>query len=220
MEIEFSDAPLEGAREQYEQWEEVPEFLPPPKWGNVRGFIDQIREEKEYDTAKGKRLSVTVDLKLVGGEDDDRVVTYQRFSNQSFDSKATGTSHSFLLDLIKSAGVRQAPLSNKDYATVVRHLRDTSTTFSWQGDWEGNCMTCFYNKLKEITQTTSDAEAKRVATPDQKKEANKFSKRARDFRGFPTIDGTDKRRDSFTCETCKGEVRAQYRVKRFLRPVA
>src|SRR5512137_3014895 len=116
MDIQFSDEPL-GLEQDFEKWQEAPEFAPPPPAGKYRAYIDSIRNEEEY--GERKRYRAVLDLRIVGGKEDGRLITWVRLSNKESDRKSTGTRSSMLLDLVKSAGVSVAPRSNKDFHDII-----------------------------------------------------------------------------------------------------
>lgn len=221
MDLQFSDEPL-NIEQDFNEWEPAPEFAPPPQAGTYTVYIDQIRSEEQFEVPTvGVRYKVVVDLRIVGGEYDNRTITWQRFSNKEVTRKATGKRSSQLLDLVKAAGMKQPPRSNNDFHLVVNRLKDLGpgATFMVQIDWRGFCTPCFEKKLMELTHTATPDDAKHVADGDQRNEASNFATKARNYRGFP-VAGVNQRKDSFICEGCKNEVRAQVQIQRFLAPVA
>jgi hypothetical protein len=214
-EMNFSDDPIE-TQQSYDEWEPAPEFAPPPVAGTYRTYVSEIREAKEFDAKNGKRLTATLDFRIVGGQYDERAITWQRVSNAEM-TRSNGKTSSMLLDLAKSAGIAQAPRSNKEFYTVIQGLKDRGpgASFSTQIDWRGFCTTCYENKLKELTGTQTLDDAKAAATPEQKKAASKFATKAKNYRGFPSTNN-GARADSFICPVCKDEVRAQVQIQRFL----
>ncbi len=213
-ELNFSDEQLE-TQQSFDDWEPAPEFAPPPPAATYRTYLSEIREAKEFEARVGKRLTATIDLRIVGGQYDDRAITWQRVSNAEM-QRRNGKTSSMMLDMIKSAGIAQAPRSNREFYQVLQSLKDQgpAKSFGTQIDWRGFCTTCYEKKLMELTGLSVD-NAKANATPDQKKEASKYATKAKGYRSFPTTNNGGKA-DSFICNDCKNEVRAQVNIQRFI----
>jgi hypothetical protein len=214
----FSDEPL-NIESDFDQWQEAPEFAPSVPAKTYRLYVAQIREEKEVDAAVGRRLNVTLDFKIIGGEYDDRSITFQRLSNIEF-KRRDGKQTSFLLDLLKSAGVQQAPRSNKDFSLLLHQLLDRgpSAPFGGDADWRGFCTNCNDIALMKATGRDNAKDAKDAASSEQKKEAAKYATKAKSHRGFP-IGPDGQRKDTFICKDCGNEIQAQVRVTRFTKAV-
>lgn len=214
--MNFSDEPLTVSQQDFDDWQPAPEYAPPPPAGTYQMYVGEIREEKEFETQKGKRYSTTLDFRIVGGEYDDRAVTWQRLSNTEYERKVDGRKTSQLLDLIKSAGIAQIPRSNREYSVVVHGLHDRGigATFKGQMDWRGFCTGCYEKALMDATGCSTAEDAKAAATGEQKGDAAKVAVKAKNFRAFP-VDGNGKKMDAFVCNDCGAEVRAQVRIVRF-----
>lgn len=212
----FSDEPLD-TQHDFDDWEPAPEFAPPPAAGTYRAYLAQIREEKEFEAKSGKRLSATVDFKIIGGTYDDRSVNWQRVSNAEF-QRRDGRRTSFMLDLVKAAGVQQAPRSNREFSQVLHSLvdRGPSAPMAIQIDWRGFCTGCYEKSLMQATGASTVDAAKDKASNEQYNDANKYATKAKGYRGFPALPNGGGRSDSFLCKDCGNEVRAQVRVSRFL----
>jgi len=122
-----------------------------------------------------------------------------------------------MLDLVKSAGIAQAPRSNQEFFVALKGLKERGpgASFSTQIDWRGFCTTCYDKKLMALTATMVGEAAKAVATPEQKREASKYATKAKNYRAFPT-NANGLKADSFICQDCKDEVRAQVNIQRFI----
>jgi|WetSurMetagenome_2_1015567.scaffolds.fasta_scaffold11627_5 hypothetical protein len=214
-ELNFSDEPIDSQTD-FDNWEPAPEFAPPPAAGTYRTYVSEIREAKEFDAKAGKRLNATLDFRIVGGQYDDRAITWQRISNAEFERR-DGHRSSMMLDLVKSAGIQQAPRSNKEFYLTLQSLKDRGPAglFGTQIDWRGFCTGCYEKALMAVTGTTNSEAAKAVATGEQKGTASKEAVKAKNYRAFPTTPNGSKA-DSFICKDCQGEVRAQVKVQRFL----
>jgi hypothetical protein len=214
-EMNFSDEPID-VQQDFDNWEPAPEFAPPPAAGTYQTFLSEIREAKEFDFNGGKRLTATVDLRIIGGQYDDRAITWVRVTNAER-TRSNGKTSSQMMDLVKCGGLQQAPKSNKEYYVALQGLKDRGPAagFKTQIDWRGFCTTCYETKLMALTGITTADAAKTAATAEQKKEASKFATKAKNYRAFPTLPSGAKA-DSFICADCKDEVRAQVNVQRFL----
>ncbi len=214
-EMNFSDEPID-AQQDFDNWEPAPEFAPPPAAGTYQTYLHEIRDAKEFESKNGKRLNATLDLKIIGGQYDERAINWQRVSNMEF-KRQNGTQSSLMMDMVKCAGIAQAPRSNKEYYEVLLGLKDrgVGASFKTQIDWRGFCTNCYEVRLMALTGTTSAEAAKAAATPENKKEASKFATKAKNYRAFPTNPNGTKA-DSFICADCKNEVRAQVNIQRFL----
>ena len=216
----FSDEPLNIDRD-FDEWEPPPEFAPPPEAGNYSTYLSEIREEDEYeitqpDGVKSKRLRATVDMRIIGGEFDDRAITWQRVTNGEYVRKSDQKRTSMMMDLVRSAGVSQTPNSNAQFSKALHYLKDQgpAAMFKTQIDWRGFCVNCYERKLMEMTGAGSPQEAKDRAGSDGVKEASAFATKAKNARAFPQGAG-GRRKDSLICPECGQEVRAQVRVIRF-----
>lgn len=216
----FSDEPLvPDILDHYENYAPAQEFAPAVPAGVYQFYLAQIRDAAEFDTDDGKRLSTTLDLRVVGGEHDDRAVMFQRLSNGLFE-RPRGSGHlvSQLMDLGKAA--KQAPaLSNQQAIEMLEHLVEAGAgeSFPAQIDWRGFCNSCYTKKICEITKEKSAVEAKKAATSEQRIEAANFATKAKSHRAFP-INNDGKREDNFICPDCDDEIRAQVRIQRFIIP--
>ncbi|MFA5352629.1 MAG: hypothetical protein WC291_00200 [Thermodesulfovibrionales bacterium] len=215
----FSDEPID-VQQDFDNWEPAPEFAPPPPAGTYQTYLSEIRDEKEGDTPVGKRLTAVVDLRIIGGDNDDRAITWQRVSNR--ESEYQGKRRSQMLDLLKCAGVAQAPRSNREFSVALHsvHDRGKGAPFKTQIDWRGFCTTCYEKRLMELTGGETVEIAKSLASnlsQEQRKALGKFATKAKNYRAFPAMDG-DKagRKDTFICPDCGDEVRAQVNISRFL----
>ena len=215
--MNFSDEPLD-TQQQFDDWTPPPEFAPPPSAGTFSAYVSEIRDEKEFDTQKGKRYQATVDFRIIGGDQDDRAITWQRLSNTTFERRSDGKTSSQMLDLIKSAGVSQAPRSNREFSSVLHGLYDRAkgASFKVQIEWEGFCMSCYEKELMQVTGKGTAAEAKSEATGEQKKSASKSAMKAKRYRDFPEMENGNGRKDTFICADCNAEVRARVKVVRFM----
>lgn len=226
MEVQFSDEPIEGIEKSFEEWVQPPEFAPPPPAGTYRVYIDQIRSEEEFnaivDGREVKRYRCVLDLRILGGAHDGRVITFQRLTNRENLRKATGTTASQLLDVVKATGVSSAdlPNSNKKFSLFVRTMKDRGAAMSFgvQIDWRGFCGTCYERKLMELTGTVTADAAKDAAksSPDCFNEASDYATKAKNYRGFPP-NPAGGLKDSFICDTCREEVRASVRLTRIIK---
>jgi hypothetical protein len=214
--MNFSDEPLELSQSDFDDWAPAPEFAPPPPAATYSVYVSEIREEKEFDTQKGKRYSATIDLRIIGGEYDDRAITWQRLSNTEFERKQDGRRTSQLMDLIKSAGIPQAPRSNREYSVALHGLHDRgpAAPFKVQIDWRGFCTSCYEKALMAATGAGTPEEAKAAASGEDKGTASKGAVKAKNYRGFPSNPAGGKA-DTFVCPDCGEEVRAQVRIVRF-----
>jgi hypothetical protein len=210
----FSDEQLD-TQTDFDQWEPAPEFAPPPPAATYRMYVSSVRDIAEKDSAKGKRIFATLDLRIQGGQFDDRAVNFQRVNNVEF-QRRDGHKTSFMLDLLKSAGVQQAPRSNKEFAVALQGLADRgpSASFSAQLDWEGVCSTCRDKSLMATTNQTDIQVAKNVAQKDDWDKARTASMKFKNYRAFPT-NGNGTKNDSPICSECGESIRAQVNIKRF-----
>lgn len=215
-ETNFSDEPLD-TQHDFDEWEPAPEFAPPPPASTYRMYLAQIREEKEVKAAVGKRLNATVDFKIIGGQYDDRAITWQRVSNVEF-QRRDGKRTSMMLDLVKAAAVQQAPRSNNEFHKVLHSLvdRGPSAPLAGQIDWRGFCTTCYEKGLMQATGAATVDAAKNIASNEQVKDVSKAATKAKSYRGFPALPNGGGRSDTFLCKDCGNEVRAQVRIVRFL----
>jgi hypothetical protein len=215
-ELVFSDEPLDGVQQDFDSWEPAPEFAPPPPAGTYQVYLSEIREEKEFEGRQGKRLAATVDFRIIGGEYDDRAITWQRLSNAEFERRGDGKRTSLMLDLIRSAGVTVAPKSNNEFHKVMQSLLDRgkAAPLKVQVDWRGFCSGCYEKSLIRQTGAPNAAAAKEAAEKDNYDTANGEAVKAKSYRGFPLTE-SGSRQDSFICPDCGNEVRAQIRVSRY-----
>jgi hypothetical protein len=213
-ELNFSDEPLD-VQQAFDEWEPAPEFAPPPPAGVYQMYLSNLREIKENETKVGKRVFATFDLRISGGQFDDRAINYQRVNNVEFERK-DGKKSSFMLDLIKSAGIQQAPRSNKDFANILQNMAEGGPqfTFKAQVDWEGVCSVCRDKSMMASTNTTTLDEAKVAATKDTWDTARKASVKAKNARAFP-LNQNGSRKEEFICAECGNQVRAQVKITRF-----
>jgi len=213
----FSSAPIEGLEEDCENWLPASEFPPLPAPGIQKFYITNIREVKATDTPDGQRIAAILDYKIEGGADDDKVITFQRLNNISYMSKDRGRS-SGLLDLVKSAGYKKVK-DNAQFVSILNEMEEKAVTFQAQGDWQGQCMGCNRKKLRELTGMPSDEVAKASSTVAQRKESWASGEKARHYRDFPPHPRfPTMKAENFMCTTCGGEVRAQYKIVRYIEP--
>jgi hypothetical protein len=214
-EMNFSDDPID-VQQDFDNWEPAPEFAPPPVAGTYQTYISEIREATEIDSKAGKRLSAIIDLKIIGGQYDERTIAWVRISNVEM-QRSNGKTSSQMLDVLKCGGVQQAPRSNKEYFVALKGMKDrgAGASFKTQIDWRGFCTTCYETRLMSLTGAENTEAAKAMATAEQKKDASKFATKAKNYRAFPT-NAAGAKCDSFICADCKDEVRAQVNVQRFL----
>jgi hypothetical protein len=213
--MNFSDEQLD-TQQSFDDWEPAPEFAPPPPAGTYHMYLDKIRDMAEKQTKQGLRLFATLDFRIQGGEYDTRAVNFQRVNNVTF-NRRDGKATSFMMDLVKSGGIQQAPTSNKAFALALQSIADRGpgTPFQGQLDWEGVCGVCRDKFLMNATQSGTIEEAKQAATKEDWDGARKASVKAKNYRAFP-INANGSRKDIFTCPDCGEEVRAQVQIKRFI----
>jgi len=213
----FSNEPIPDVQQQYDDWEPQAEFAPPIPAGVYNFYLAQVRSEREINTQKGLRYMAQVDVRVLGGEHDDRAVTYQRVSNAEFERpRGSGKFTSTLMDLAKTAG-QQPPKSNQEASELLNSMvqRGTGVSFKAQVDWRGFCIPCYEKALKRLTGAYDVAEAKSTADKDQYKEANAAGSKAKSMRNFPE-DGNGNRKDTLICPDCGNEVRANVEIRRFV----
>lgn len=217
-ELIFSDEPIES-KVVWEDWEEAPEFAPPPPAGIYRMHVALVREQRAFKNRDGAdRFGATVDYRIIGGEYDDRAITFVRLSNAEFERNGKYTST--LADLAHAIGQKEALRSNRDFQQWLLAMvaQGKQNFFTAQLEWRGFCTTCNEKALMRVTFTGSAAEAKEKATPEQYTEAQKEGTKAKSARGFPK-DKDGKTLDTFLCDSCKNEVRARAEIRRYLDPV-
>jgi hypothetical protein len=179
-------------------------------------YVKQVREVKENESKVGKRVYAVLDFCIQGGEFDGRSINYQRLNNIEFTRK-DGKRTSFMLDMLKSGGLMQAPKSNRDFVVALHGFADAgpSVMFKAQIDWEATCMTCRDKFLMSVTSTSDIESAKAAASKEDWDNARKASVKAKNYRSFP-MNPNGSRKDTFICPDCKEEVRAQVQIKRFV----
>lgn len=218
-ELIFSDDLLDGAQEDFENWEPPAEFAPAVPAGVYSMYLTEIREPKEFDTKEqGKRLSASLDFRIAGGPNDERAITWQKVTNIRFErGRGSGKFSSRMLDVLKSAGVQQAPTSNKEYFAALQALqsRGKAACLKGQVDWRGFCTTCYERALLRQTGSPDIQAAKVAADNDQYQIANKEATKAKSFRGFPLND-KGVREDVMLCKECGDEIRAQVNITRYI----
>ena len=209
--LNLSDDPIEGLEEAFDNWQEPPAFGAPPAAGPQRATF-------AIDTASSADgvLKFELTYTIVGGADDAKTIRFQRISSKMFERR-DGTRTSQVIDLLMSAGVQQRPHSLKEVAQVMKSASEGGKIASFQHDWRGACMDCYKAKLRELTGTDNDDAAKVAATKAQRKEADKFAVKFKNFKAFP-VGTSGERLIEVKCPVCGGDIRAQSNIVRFLAP--
>lgn len=211
----LSDDPIAGIDKDQEEWKAASEFPPLPPAATYQWQISNIREVQKFQTEDGQRIVAVMDFKIANHPKyDGRQLTFQRVSNVEFVTKDRGRT-SFMLDLVKSAGVTAKISSNKGFATVLKEMHDNGTLFGGQMDWQGFCQFCYEQKMIAVTDASSVDAAKNLATSENKKEAAKYAIQFKNYREFPTLQNGEKR-ETVECPVCGGEIKARARITRFL----
>lgn len=227
--LNLDDTPIEGMEEAFEHWQEARDFPPPPKPGKKSAIIADIREVKQNNGI----LNIQLDLTLKGGEDDGHALNFTRLSSKMFERGGVRTSQ--VIDFFKSAGVAQAPQTNKQIGMLLTHMKDAATTVNFQVDWRAYCMDCGNKVLMEQTGELTDEAARNmlvnILMTDPKrgveiqKTVRKAGEKFRSYKSFPEApnaqagpDGFVARQDVVKCPTCGAELRAQANITRWLRP--
>jgi len=223
--LNLDNTPIEGIEEAFDNWEEPSEFPPPPQPGKKSAVVAAIREMRETANADGKKvLHVTIDLKMRGGDDEDKAINFVRLSGTMFD-RASGRS-SQLLDFVKSSGVQQVPATNLQFAQYIKQMVDKATLVYFQVDWQGYCSNCANNCMMAETGEMTDAAAREALEEirrndlqrfrDIKKKVGKEGTKFKNYRQFPELPGGNGRKDSVDCPVCGQEVRARANITRWL----
>lgn len=214
----IGDEPIPGLEDDQQSWQPPSEFPKLVKGQKAYQFkISQIRECTDIQLPNGKRINVTIDFEVVGGDEDGRKVTFQRLNNVEFNTADRGRT-SFLLDYIMSSGARPSLKTNKDFLIQLNKMEATGTIARGYLDWEGMCMPCFDKNLQDATGASDRESSLRLASKDQKKAARKFAVKAKNYGEFPEnpLNPKDKL-EYFECPTCGEEVRAQVKITRWFR---
>jgi len=214
----ISDEPIPGLVDDQLSWQPPTEFPKLPKGQTAYSLkINQIREANDIQTANGKRINVTLDFEIVGGERDGTKVTFQRLNNVEFNTNDRGRT-SFLLDFIMSTGARPNLRSNKDFLVQLNAMEAKGNVAKGYLDWEGMCLPCFDKALMEKTGGSDRETSLKLADPKIKKEARKFATKAKNYGEFPENPLNPKEKlEYFECPTCGEEVRAQVKITRWFR---
>lgn len=219
--IEWSDEVLPDIEQALEAWVEPPEFAPPVPAGKYVGHVDTIREEtQKIVEGLGKRWYATFDIRIIGGEQDERTVTFVRVDNVERLRKATGTMASKGLDLMKAASITAPLKTNKDFHEALLRMKEMgpAVKFGFQVDWRGFCSNCYESQLMRATGAATAEAAKSLSTPQQRGSAADFATKAKNYTKFPDSMNGKGKQDSFICNDCKETVRASMNVTRFIRP--
>jgi len=216
--VSIGDEPIPGLEEDQQNWQPPSEFPKLAKGQTTYMFkISQIRECNDIQHANGKRINVTLDFEIVGGECDGRKVTYQRLNNVEFNTNDRGRT-SFLLDYIMSSGARPNLKTNKDFIVQLNAMEAKGSISKGYLDWEGMCMPCFDKTLFEKTGATDRESALKLADSKMKKEVRKFATKAKNWGEFPENPLNPKEKlEYFECPSCGEEVRAQVKITRWFR---
>lgn len=213
--LSLSEDPIAGLDQDQATWREAPEFPPLPPADNYQLQIKKIREVQKMQTEDGQRLVAVLDFKIVNNPKfEGRSLNFNRVSNAEFVTKDRGRT-SFMLDLVKSAGVTMKLANNKDFVAILNEMESNGTVFGGQLDWRGFCVDCYERKLIELTQAPAKDVAKNRATKENKKEAAKFATKFRSYRDFPSVPGNGDKKEIVECPDCGEELRAQGQIQRF-----
>jgi hypothetical protein len=219
--IAWSEDVLPESEQAQDNWVEPPEFAPSVPAGKYIGYVDAVtRQEQISIEGVGQRWFATFDVRIVGGEYDERVIKFAQVNNVSRTRKMTGTVSSQGLDMLKSAGWTGPLRTNVDYKEALLKMKELGPAmkFGFQCDWRGWCQTCYGHKLMQLTGADNADAAKAVATKSQKAEAGEFAEKASNYSRFPDNPGGKGKKDSFLCPNCGETVRAKVQVLRYMRP--
>lgn len=212
-ELNLSDAPIEGLEEAFDNWQEAPPFAPPPEPGPLHARF-AIDNGGVVDGVLKLELTFTV----VGGNSDGGRIPFQRVSSKLFERR-DGTRTSQVMDILHSAGVAQSPKSLREIGQQMTALSNAGSIVSFQHDWRGACADCYKSKLRELTGSATDEEAKAASSKEQRKAADKFAVKYKNWKAFPIGPNGEKLVES-KCPACGGDIRAQSNIVRYLKAQA
>ena len=145
----------------------------------------------------------TLTLEITNGPRKGKRVFYQRFwANQ-------------LVALLMSAGVKELPSGAQKLAKVLVDTAKKGTEFSAIPKWRAFSVDVRDDVLMNATGADSVVEAKRLATTDDYKVANKAATLGANMEDFPLDEDTGERVPFIVCPISGEEKQAQYEVGSF-----
>ncbi len=210
----LSDKPIEGIQEVYLSYGRQRGPVPP---GTYRGFVSEIVEVRSFPNPPSTLLklnfevSEVLELKFGSLEEvhEGHLIRWQKiYKNWGKPSMADA--------LLRSAGIQVLPRSNSELEEVLGRIQETRKLLTFEVDWQGVCYALRDQTLMELTGTSNSEEAKRQASREDWKQANRISLRARNSREFPdATDGKGKLSRYFDDQIGE-EIIARVKIHRFL----
>ncbi len=210
----LSDKLIEGMQEVYLSYGRQRGTVPP---GTYRGFISEIVEVRSFPNPPltlltlNFEVSEVLELKFGSLEEvhEGHLIRWQKiYKNWGKPSMADA--------LLRSAGIQVLPRSNSELEEVLGRIKETRKLLTFEVDWQGVCYALRDQKLMELTGTSDSEEAKRQASREDWKQANRISLRARNSREFPdATDGKGKLSRYFDDQIGE-EIIARVKIHRFL----
>ena len=203
---QYSDEPIEGLDDSFSRG------LGPVPAGTYRGCITEIRQVQRIPGSASTLLKLdfevaeVLDLKFGSLEEANLgcAIRWQKvYKNWRKPSMAD--------DLLRSAGIRTQPRSERELVQMIEQIRDSEQLLSFELDWEGICYALRDQKLMELTGTSNSDASRRDWI-----EANKVALRARSYREFPNADDSNWKMDRYFDKTIGEEVTARMKIRRFL----
>ncbi len=185
--------------------------------GIYRGFVTEVVEVRPFPNPPATRLTLNfevsevLELKFGSLEEvhEGHLIRWQKiYKNWGKPSMADA--------LLRSAGIQALPRSNSELEEIILQIKETGQLLTFELDWEGVCYALRDQTLMELTGTSNSEEAKRQASGEDWKQANRISLRARNSREFPdATDGKGKLSRYFDDQIGE-EVIARVKIHRFL----
>ncbi len=210
---QLSNEIIEGIEEVYLSYGQKRKPVPA---GIYRGFVSEILEVRSFPNPPltllklNFEVSEVLELKFGSLEEvhEGHLIRWQKiYKNWGKPSMADA--------LLRSAGIQVLPRSNSELEEIILQIKETAQLLTFELDWEGVCYALRDQTLMELTETSNSEEAKRQASREDWKQANRISLRARNSREFPDATDDKGKLSRYFDEQIGEEVIARVKIHRF-----
>lgn len=184
--------------------------LPPA--GEYVGMLSELTDFRVNEAKQGKNKG----RKFVGAQVDAKI-SPESESYPGFKIRFQRLNHWQIRDLLKGFGLEREEIQKLDEEGIKQTLLDaveSETTFPFFGDWRLFSVAARNQKLRELTNTDTDDEAKNAANSEQYNAANEFATIYTTESEFPEVDG--KRVTVVECPHTGEELYGNFEIRRFL----